>query len=197
MWISMLQRFGCACLVAFILALPSTALAKGPGLDYAELDGPGIGEPIRLEERYPHQLDEAVLTTVFGSRHDSDVGRPQPERGDLGSRFELSFHMTFGKPVVLALYPYAEGGPVAYAAPGQVVVVPAGYSGKNAEFDVHPGWHDSRPGLVEVLQQQGLPRENVVRASTLLGGSSWPLGVGVAAIALLGALTFWRKTLHD
>jgi hypothetical protein len=191
----LLYKLGYACLVVWFLVVPTTALAKGPGLEYTVLDGPGIGEPIRLEERYPHQLDEAVLTTVFGSRHDADVGRSQPERGGLGPRNELRFHMTFGKPVVIDLYPHAEGGPVAYASPGQAVVVPSGYSGRNAEFDVHPGWYDYRPGLVALLQEKGLPREDETQARTVPGGRLWALGASATGIALLAALLFGASPL--
>jgi hypothetical protein len=192
----LLQRLGYACLVGLFVLVPATVLAKGPGLDHAELDGPGIGEPIRLQERYPHRLDEAVLTAVFGSRHDADVGRPQSERRELGPRYELSFHMTFGKPVVVDLYPHAEGGPVAYAVPGQVVVVPSGHSGKNAEFDVHPRWYDYRPGLVELLEEQGLPRRDEFQTKSMPASYLLPLGAGAAAIAVLGGLTLWRRSVY-
>jgi hypothetical protein len=162
------QKLGYAGLIALFLLVPATARAKGPGLDHAELDGPGISDPIRLEHRYPYLLDDAVFMTVFGSGHDPDVGRPRSERGSLGVRYQLSFNMTFGEPVLVDLYPYAEEGPVAYATPGQTVAVPIGDSGRDHEFEVQAGWYDYRPALVELLQEQGLPPETEARAERCL-----------------------------
>jgi hypothetical protein len=39
-----------------IVLFPSVASAKGPGLDHVTLNGPGVGEPLQIEEHYPYYL---------------------------------------------------------------------------------------------------------------------------------------------
>lgn len=146
--------------MTLLLFLPVSAHAKGTGLDHVTLEGPGIGDLLLVEKGYPYVFDDAISTHVFGSETRRDIGRDRPNRGDLGPRFELSYHMTFGEPIEIDLYPYTDRGPVAYATPGQSVLVPVGNSGKNAKFPVKPGWYDYKPAIVDILREQGLPTMN-------------------------------------
>ena len=166
-------------ITAFWLLLSGVALAKGPGLKHVILDGPGIGRPIQIEKRYPYLLDDAISIHLFGSPSRRDVARERPQRTDLGPRFQLSYHMTWGKPVEIHLYPYTDRGPVAYAGPGQSVPIPIGYSGQDHEFPVHAGWYDYRPALVDLLQESGLPTEGEI------DGGAWGVASVFAIVALV------------
>jgi hypothetical protein len=158
----MKARSGLAALGAVLAAMLAAphAFAKGPGLEHATLDGPGIGKPIRIEKHYPYLLDDAVFMHLFGSKSRRDVGRDEPRAGDLGPRFQLRYAMGFGEWVEVALYPYSDRGPVAYVPPGQSVAVPVGRSDEAVDFPVHPGWYDYKPALVELLQSHGMPHED-------------------------------------
>ena len=149
-----------------LLLLPGVASAKGPGLDYVTLDGPGIGDPIHVEKHYPYLLDDAIFMHVFGSATRRDIRREQPNAGDLGPRFELTYYTAFAEPIKVDFYPYADRGPVAHTDSGQSVPVPVGRTGENAEFPVHPGWYDYRPGMVDLLQEEGLPTADELNQGT-------------------------------
>jgi hypothetical protein len=178
-------------IAAFWLLLPGVAFAKGPGLQHVTLDGPGIGHPIQIEKRYPYLLDDAISLHLFGSTSTRNVARERPRRTDLGPRFQLTYHMTWGKPVEIDLYPYTDQGPVAYAAPGQAVPIPIGYSGEDYEFPVHAGWYDYRPALVDLLQESGLPTKGEIDGgawglASFLVVAALVIGPAVAVVALSG-----------
>ncbi len=170
-------RLGLITMMLFVL--PGAASAKGPGLDHVVLDGPGIGDPIEVEKHYPYLLDDAVFMHVFGSATSRDIGRDRPGTLDLGPRFQLNYHMTFGEVIEIDFYPYSDKGPVAYAPSGQSVPVPVGNSQEDAEFPVHSGWYDYRPGMITLLQKQGLPTTDELDRGT----PRWVfLAVGVALV---------------
>jgi hypothetical protein len=175
-----------------IVLLPSVASAKGPGLDHVTLDGPGIGEPLQIEKHYPYLLDDAIGMHIFGSAARANTVREQPNRAHLGPRFQLRYQMTFGEPIEIAFYPYADQAPVAYARSGQAAIVPVGRSREDVEFPVHPGWYDYRPAMVDLLQEEGLPTADEidqgfqVTTMFILAGASL-----MAALAL--AATTWRR----
>ena len=140
-----------------IMLLPGVASAKGPGLDYVSLDGPGIGDPLQIEEHYPYLLNDAIGMHIFGSTTRANIARGGSNRAHLGPRFQLRYHMTFGEPIEIAFYPYADQAPVAYARSGQAAIVPVGRSREDVKFPLHPGWYDYRPTMVDLLQGEGLP----------------------------------------
>jgi hypothetical protein len=181
-------------ITAFVVLLPGVAFAKGPGLRHVTLDGPGIGEPIHVEKRhYPDVLgillDDAIGTLLFGSETRANIARDRALREDLGPRFRLSYHMTWGRPVQIDFYPYTDEGPVAYASPGQSVSVPIGRSGQDHEFPVHAGWYDYRPALVDLLHDEGLSTEDEIDDGT---GSASFLIVAVLVMGLTAALVGLR-----
>jgi hypothetical protein len=175
-----------------IVLLPGLASAKGPGLDHVTLDGPGIDEPLLIEEQYPYLLDDAIGMHIFGSTTRTNTAREGPNRAHLGPQFQLRYHMIFGEPIEIAFYPYADQAPVAYARSGQAAIVPVGRSRDDVKFPVHPGWYDYRPAMVDLLQEEGLPTADEIDQSfpvttvfTLAGASL------VAALAF--AATTWRR----
>jgi hypothetical protein len=180
-------------ITAFVVLLPGVAFAKGPGLRHTTLDGPGIRHPIHLEEHYPDVLgillDDAIGMHLFGSPSKSDIARDRAPTADLGPRYQLGYHMVWGKPVEIDFYPYADGGPVAYASPRQSVPVPIGHTGEDHEFPVHAGWYDYKPALVDLLQEEGLPTENEIDDGA---GSPSILFVAALIMSLTAALARLR-----
>jgi hypothetical protein len=180
-------------ITAFVVLLPGVAFAKGPGLRHVTLDGPGIGHVIHLEEHYPDVLgillDDAIGMHLFGSASRSDIARNRAPTANLGPRFQLGYHMVWGKPVGIDFYPYTDGGPVAYASPRQSVPVPIGHTGEDYEFPVHAGWYDYKPALVDLLQEEGLPTENEIDDGA---GSASILIVAAVIMSLTAALAGLR-----
>ena len=184
-------------ITAFVVLLSGVAVAKGPGVRHVTLDGPGIGRPIHVEKRYPDVLgillDDAIGMHLFGSASRSDIARDRAQRADLGPRFQLSYNLTWGRPVEIDFYPYADGAPVAYASPGQSAPVPVGHTGEDYEFPVRAGWYDYRPALVDLLQEEGLPSENEIHDGA---GSASVLMVAALFMSLTAALVGlhrWRQ----
>jgi hypothetical protein len=173
------------------LLLAPAAHAKGPGLDHAVLDGPGIDHPIYLENRYPYLLSVAMSMHLFGSRRDSDVAVARPKSDDLGPRYLLTYHPFVGKPVVVDLYLYADGAPVAFAPRGQSVSVGIGRTGSKYRFEVKPGWYEYRPRLIADLREHGLPPPTAPRRGAD-GISAWPLLL--LAPAMFGVLLLIRRS---
>ena len=167
------------------------AVAKGPGLDHAVLEGPGIDQQITLTDRYPYMLNETVLSLAFGSSRDSDISRDHPPSNALGPRYELVFHMAAGEPITVDLYPYAEAGPWAYAPAGPAIGVGVGNTDRETLFSVNPGWYELRPRLVSELRDQGLPSEGAAL------GTGWrvPGWILVLALLVLGA-RLWRQRVR-
>ena len=182
-------------LAALWLLLPGVAFAKGPGLQHVTLDGPGIGHPIRIEKHFPYLLDDAIFMHLFGSKSTRDVARERPRRTDLGPRFRLDYHMTWGQPVEIDFYPYTDQGPVAYAAPGQAVPIPIGNSEEDFDFPVHAGWYDYRPAMVDLLQEGGLPTEaEIVDGARGLASVAAIVVLAMALpVAVVGLSRRWRR----
>jgi hypothetical protein len=171
---------------ALLVALPGFGRAKGPGLDHAVLKGPGIEGPLRLTDHHPYMLNRSVLSLAFGSSRDRDISRDAPPSDDaLGPRYRIAYHMAAGRPILVDLYPYAAGGPLAFAPAGQALAVGIGHSDKEQRFEVNPGWYDFPPRLVSQLRDQGLPSEAAAR------DGSWRVPgwfLVLAALALGGPL---------
>lgn len=175
-----------------IMLLPGVASGKGPGLDHVTLDGPGIDEPLLIDEHYPYLLDDAIGMHIFGSTTRADIARERPNRAHLGPRFQLSYHMTFGEPIEIAFYPYANQAPVAHARSGQSAIVPVGRSREDVEFPVHPGWYDYRTAMMDLLQEEGLPTADEIDQGFPVTKVSLLAGVSLVAALVLAAAT-WRR----
>jgi hypothetical protein len=174
---------GVALVVVLVACLlPSNAAqAKGPGLDYATLEGPSIGEPLQLADRYPYLLNQAAMSHLFEAAHSPRFMPSRPVGAEeLGPRYELAYHLAFGHPLEVDLYPYAANGPLGHVAEGQFARVPVGTSGADVRFPARPGWWSYPPGLINYLQREGLPQPAEAKA-----GEERPLSW---LLALLGAL---------
>jgi hypothetical protein len=149
------------------LALPATALGKGPS--EAVINGPGDGGggitfKGCCENNSPTmQLAEhaGFFPAVFTQTPDPMLdARP---RGDLGPKYTITY--TVPGPdnetwkIEQDLYPYAASGPVTYLRPGQKIFENPG--------GTHGGWFQATPQLKETLVAAGLP------ATPRSGGDGW------------------------
>jgi hypothetical protein len=175
-------RISALSVILLLIPFARIAMAKGPGLDHAVLEGPGIDRPISLTDRYPYLLNRTVLTLAFGSPRDRNIGREQPLSDDLGPRYHLAYYMVAGAPIVVDLYPYAAGGPLALASAGQAIAVGVGHRDHEQRFEVNSGWYDFPPGLISGLRDQGLPS----RAAAPGNGLRLPLWLLALVAPILG-----------
>ena len=166
-----------------VVAMASPAGAKGPsggtidgeGLDAPIVIGHGEGTPggDRLIE------DVGFFDATFGQVPTRMLDGAPTE--DLGPMLTLTW--TVPGPngqddvIVQDLYPYADGGPLTYTAPGQRF------------FEVEEtvgGWFRSPTRLLDTLQAMGLPDQDAL-VDDGGDGSRWaPIGASLAAVVLLG-----------
>jgi hypothetical protein len=183
------------------LALPATALAKGP--NEAKITGPGLDKAIVIsgpeEEGSPVMAfaDAAgFFPAIFGQQPDPMLpGRP---KGDLGPRYTIEYNVPGpeGEDYTLEqdLYPYALPSAVTYTKPGQAV------------FDMTTlgGWWTDA-SLKDQLVALGLPKtaaagENASTSSSSAGFlSTGSLGLLVLVLLVLGGATLLmrRRFRHD
>ena len=144
------------------LALPATALAKGPS--EARITGPGLDKPIKISGTETDgspimNLAEAAgfFPATFGQEPNAMIARP---KGDLGPEYEITYEVPGGNvsnfTIHQDLYPYA-ARPYAltYTKPGQPI------------FDMQARggwWTDQR--LKAVLVAAGLPKTAPAPAKT-------------------------------
>ena len=142
-----------AALVLLALVLPAAALAKGPAA--ATMEGPGLAGPTSFPgDVGGGPLGNLVNATgwfpaVFGQEPDPLLAsRPA---GDLGPRYTITYLVPAGGPepdtILQAVYPYADGGPVAHVAAGQAIF----------DTTTHGGWFRATPDLKPILVAAGLP----------------------------------------
>jgi hypothetical protein len=97
------------------------------------------------------------------------AGKPA---GDLGPRFQAEYRFDGRVQAVEDVYPYAEGGPVAYLATG----------GTLAGHDYRAGWRQADPEILGVMVAMGLPATPVAVSATAPAP-----GLDVTRIATAGA----------
>jgi hypothetical protein len=141
-----------------ILAVPGTAMAKGPS--QARLDGPGLPNPITVrgdgEPGSGGNLAElAEQTGLFPAMFGQTPNPMSPTRplGELGARFVVTYALpseTVPDEIHQDLYPYAATGPVTYTQPGQR------FFGTEATLG---GWFRAPSALTATLAAFGLPTE--------------------------------------
>src|SRR5687767_12182387 len=188
-------------LVASALVFAVTAQAKGPVA--ATIDGPGTGGGISIggngEPGSGAPLgklsDQAGLfAAAFGQTPDPMLAdRPN---GDLGPRYTISYRLPgpSGEDATIRqdAYPYAQGGPVTYTAPGQRFFGTQSTRG---------GWYRASPKLKTTLVQAGLPTSAPSTGGSGEEGSGfadfWP-AIAVAFVLGLTALigVFARRRLR-
>ena len=144
-------------IAALLLGGVGPASAKGP--QEATIDGEGLSAPITLtpaDEIY--ELAEAsAFWTVVGSLSPVDPQTTQPT-GDLGPELTITWTLPSGRDEVQEhlVYPWADGGPVAFVPAGQPTM----------SYDETPGaWH-SVPDMPAALAGLGID-EAAVRSALL------------------------------
>jgi hypothetical protein len=179
------------------LLLASTANAKGPVA--ATIDGPGTGGGISVGGSgepgsgapLGNLSDQAGLfPAAFGQTPDPMLaGRP---KGDLGPRYTIRYRLPSpngGESTIRQdLYPYAQGSPVTYTAPGQLFFGTERTRG---------GWYRAAAALKDTLVNVGLPAQAVGQESPAPrstpvedGGTGWSdLWPAFGAAALVLGLT--------
>lgn len=144
-------------LAALALALPATALGKGPS--GAEMNGPGDGGGISFTgggESGGTPLGDLTqmggfFALTFGQEPDPTLAsRPS---GDLGPKYKITYTVPGPNNELDRLkqdiYPYAPGGPVTYMKPGQKFF---------GTEETRGGWFKAAPVLKDTLVQAGLPK---------------------------------------
>lgn len=167
-----------AALAGSALMLTSVAVAKGPTA--ARVSGPGLDSPLVFVGAGENGSgpfgtltnEGGFFATTFGQVPDARLpGRPG---GNLGPRYTVDYTLPTGETqashVNQDVYPYANGGPVLYVAPGQVMF--------NGRATTVGGWIRGPESLRSALVAAGLP------ASAPGSGS----GVDLADPALLAGL---------
>lgn len=169
-----------AALACAALAMPAAALGKGASA--AKLDGPGIGgDGIQLRALERLAEGTGLYPAVFGQQPDP-MQRSRP-KVDLGPRYTISYVLPGpdGNDHVVEqdVYPYAEGGPVTFTAPGQPV-----FEGQRTRG----GWFPAYADVKSLLVDAGLPATRPTGSPGSALDVSWPTtGVAALLVALLGA----------
>lgn len=176
----------CAFLIVAIaaLALPTTALGKGPS--GASIEGPGGGGGITFTVGRNSGLfnlgeQSGFFPAVFARQPDPMLdARP---KGDLGPKYTIVW--TVPGPSYETwrlrqdLYPHAESGPVTYMKPGQKVLeIPGGTRG---------GWFQGGPRLKKTLVAAGLPASAPGASADDSAFSASLVSLLAAALALAAA----------
>jgi hypothetical protein len=186
-------------LAASALALPATALAKGPS--EARITGPGLGKAIVIAgaeaEGTPiMNLAEATgfFPAAFGQQPDPTTStRP---KGNLGPKYSIEYKVPSGETTAdrlhQDLYPYAKNGGWTYMPAGQPIF----------DMATQGGWfHDAR--LKGILVANGLPKappKSPTSAKSSNAASFFTTGkIGAFALVLFGigaAAVFTRRHLR-
>jgi hypothetical protein len=129
------------------------ASAKGP--QEATIDGEGLATPIRLtleDEQLMELADASAFWTVVGSTFPVDPEITEPAR-DLGPELSITWTLPTANDEVQEhlVYPWAEGGSVAFVPAGQPTM----------SYDETRGsWH-SVPGIEAVLADLGVTEASI------------------------------------
>jgi len=177
------------------LALPATALAKGPSK--AQVDGPGLGKAITItgpEQEGSPLMDFAEQAGFFPAAFSQEPnpmlpGRPQ---GNLGPKYSIDYTVPGpeGKSFAIGqdLYPYAKPYALTYMASGQKIF----------DSTTRGGWYQSAT-LKDLLVKAGLPK--TVASSSATSNASF-LSTGLvslliaAGLLLSGASAFLLKRVR-
>jgi hypothetical protein len=192
-----------ATIATIVVGAATPAFGKGAELKKATVDGPGIGEPLRLEAGRLYAANPGqTLFTGSGILKKAAVGHPPP--GGLGPRYRVRYYLEAmpeepsSRPreqVILRqnLYPYAEEGPWTWTPPGQALPNSAHIPERFEK--IKAGWRDAPSALLDNLRYYGLPaRAEPTTSTSVTRGSSWSwtLWAGVAGVAVLAGLASLR-----
>jgi hypothetical protein len=182
-------------LAALALALPATALGKGPS--GAEMSGPGDGGGITFTGGEDGGTPLGDLTQMggffaltFGQEPDPTLAsRPT---GDLGPKYTITYTVPGPNNEVDQLkqdiYPYAPDGPVTYMKPGQKFFTTE---------ETRGGWFKAAPVLKDTLVQAGLPKiapsGPASDDSSLLSAELLSAMIGAALLLAAATVLFLRR----
>jgi hypothetical protein len=189
--------------MALVLAVASPAGAKGI-IAEATISGPGLGRgsgsvvggggTLRIEASAADRMWELSGASWMRKREDSvfELGLAP---ADLGPRYLVTYRYDFGPGrehdlIRQELYPYADGGPVTFTPPGQVLT-------GEGMAPIGSGWFQADPGFLEFLVRNGLPETKPLAAVSQPAPWTWILAglVGLAAVAALTASRVRRRML--
>ena len=162
------------------LALPATALAKGPS--EASFKGPGLGKTVKFsggENEGSPVTNVAQAAGFFPAAYSQEPNPMLPGRpsGDLGPKYALDYTVPGPEGQTFSIhqdvYPYAKPYAVTYTAPGQKIF----------DTTTRGGWYES-PNLKETLKVRGTAP---VVASSAGFFSTGRMGVVISALLLLAA----------
>jgi hypothetical protein len=150
-------------IVVVVLAL-STGVAAAKGPTGGELTGQGLTAPIPLSGgEGTASGDGLIMQTGFFAAAFPEVPDPMLDErpaGDLGPKLTITWQLSpapGADALTQDVYPYAEGGPLTYMAPGQPFYTTEKTRG---------GWYRATPALVTTLQQLGVPPRAALLANT-------------------------------
>ena len=185
---------GAALALLLLAALPAQAKVAGE----ATISGPGLpgGGSINLDGS-----DGGGWAAFSGLLDVGAVGMEQPPTNDLGPRYEVVLDVRQPpqkRDIVQHLYPYAEGGPLLYTAPGQRLL----------DFEAPSGWAAATTDLMDMLYEAGLPESapapdpatqagprpdpRVTATDEGVSPVIWAIG-GLAGLMLVGAASARRR----
>jgi hypothetical protein len=157
--------------VVGLALVPSTASAKGA--DEATIKGPGLAAPINFHTTGGNYEGGGKLgrlmeeTGVFPAMYETYpyVMKTEAPKGEMGPAFTIVWHMPDGgkgSNVRQLFYPYAEGGPYTFMAPGQPI---------EGGSETTGGWYAASSRLVSMLRPEGLPTRTELIALAKTEGS--------------------------
>lgn len=187
-----MRRIGVAVALCAV-ALPSTALAKGP--THATITGPGLAGPLTLggPRGWTQDSPMAALTNGGGFFQVAWGGAPGQIRANrptkrLGPRYRVAFLVPgpTGKDdrIRQDVYPFAHGGPVTYTPAGQTFFGTRRTQG---------GWFRAAPELTAKLVAAGLPRPGPRATLTAVDSDEAPT-LALAALVLVLAFALAGAT---
>jgi hypothetical protein len=172
------------------LALPATALGKGPS--GASIDGPGTGGGITFGGEGQSagnmlgNLTELAgfFPAAFGEERDLLASRP---KGDLGPKYTITYAVPTGggstAVITQDMYPYAARGAVTYMEGGQKLLAQ----------ETRGGWFQADSRLKETLVSAGLPARPVASSSDTTSFSTTLVGSTAVALFLVAATAVFLR----
>ena len=179
--------------VALALALATAGPASAKGvIAEANISGPGLGGGgsasggggMKIEAPAADTMWELSGASWMKVREESllELGLAPT---DLGPRYFVTYRYDYGPSrgddlIRQELFPYADGGPVTFTPPGQVL------TGEGMAA-IGSGWFQADPGFFEFLVEEGLPEIEPLAAVSQPGPWAWFL-VGLAGLAVLSLI---------
>jgi hypothetical protein len=173
--------------VVAILLVPATAHAKGP--DSATIEGAGLAAPIAVDGNHGGSsftdLREEAGFMPAAFRETPDPMMRSAPTSELGPKLVITWRVPAGEAPISSIrqdvYPFADGGPLVYTAPGQPFL---------QTEHTYGGWYRALPALTASLERLGVPApaaKPVPAAKQLAPDSTWTTPLLVVSAVALGA----------